>query len=119
MWRRRPKAGSWTTGPPEIASKPQYPVTLPCQRSPRDRIHCHREPPFILHPARPSQVLPLPSSSAGIIFSNNKEWLEVRRFALSTLRNFGMGKRSIEERILEETEFLLEDIDKTKGKVLL
>ncbi|XP_075278893.1 cytochrome P450 2C19-like [Opisthocomus hoazin] len=51
----------------------------------------------------------------GIIFSNNKEWLEVRRFALSTLRNFGMGKRSIEERILEETEFLLEDIDKTKG----
>ncbi|XP_009866671.1 PREDICTED: cytochrome P450 2C31-like isoform X3 [Apaloderma vittatum] len=53
--------------------------------------------------------------SAGIIFSNNKEWLEVRRFALTTLRNFGMGKRSIEQRIQEESEHLLEEINKTNG----
>ncbi|NWI62517.1 CP2C8 protein, partial [Todus mexicanus] len=55
------------------------------------------------------------NNGLGIVFSNNKEWLEVRRFALTTLRNFGMGKRTIEERIQEETEYLLEEINKTKG----
>ncbi|KAF1595264.1 Cytochrome P450 2G1, partial [Eudyptes moseleyi] len=61
------------------------------------------------------QVFPLPYSSAGIVFSNNEEWLQVQQLALSTLCNFGMGKRSIEERIQEETEYLLEEINKTKG----
>lgn len=83
----------------------------------RDRIHCHHEPLLISYPVCLRQVFPLLSSSAGIIFSNNELWVHMRRFSLTTLRNFGMGKRSIEERIQEECDYLLEEIDKTKGTV--
>ncbi|KAK6038318.1 hypothetical protein COOONC_24176 [Cooperia oncophora] len=40
----------------------------------------------------------------GIIVTNGPPWLEQRRFALHTLRNFGLGRNIIEERIMYEFE---------------
>uniref|UniRef100_A0A670IR00 Cytochrome P450 2A13-like n=1 Tax=Podarcis muralis TaxID=64176 RepID=A0A670IR00_PODMU len=51
----------------------------------------------------------------GLGFSNGERAKQLRLFSITTLRNFGMGKRSVEERILEETHFLLESLRETKS----
>ncbi|NXL51205.1 CP2DH protein, partial [Podilymbus podiceps] len=43
-------------------------------------------------------------------------WKELRRFTLSTLRNFGMGKKSLEEQVTEEAGFLCSAINSEEGR---
>uniref|UniRef100_A0A8D2L7S2 Cytochrome P450 2F3-like n=1 Tax=Varanus komodoensis TaxID=61221 RepID=A0A8D2L7S2_VARKO len=56
------------------------------------------------------------SKGNGIVYGTGERWRQLRRFAISTLKNFGMGKRSIEQRMKEEAQFLVAEFRKTQGK---
>ena len=51
----------------------------------------------------------------GILFSNGDNWKEMRRFTLTNLRDYGMGKKTAEDKILEECHYLIEVLEKHKG----
>ncbi|XP_073405322.1 cytochrome P450 2G1-like [Dendrobates tinctorius] len=52
----------------------------------------------------------------GLIVSEGHRWRQLKRFTLTTLRNFGVGKRTIEDRIKEECSFLVEELTSHKGR---
>ncbi|XP_071343743.1 cytochrome P450 2J4-like isoform X2 [Trachinotus anak] len=52
----------------------------------------------------------------GIIFTNGHLWKQQRRFALFTLKYFGVGKKSLESSIQDEFIFMSKEIANHKGK---
>ncbi|KAM9840314.1 uncharacterized protein ACBR49_015718 [Aulostomus maculatus] len=53
----------------------------------------------------------------GVLWSNGDSWKEMRRFALTNLRDFGMGRKACEDKIIEESERLIEVLKKFNGEV--
>ncbi|CAL8334319.1 unnamed protein product [Boreogadus saida] len=51
----------------------------------------------------------------GLAISNGERWKQLRRFTLSTLRDFGMGRKGMEEWIKEESRHLVDRISSTKA----
>ncbi|XP_062266922.1 cytochrome P450 2K1-like [Platichthys flesus] len=66
-----------------------------------------RDPMFIMQEA---------SGGHGVIWSNGDAWKEMRRFALTNLRDYGMGKKASEDKIIEECQYLAEVFTKFKGE---
>ncbi|XP_043574703.1 cytochrome P450 2J6-like isoform X1 [Chiloscyllium plagiosum] len=53
----------------------------------------------------------------GIVFAKyGRWWKEQRKFSLLTLRNFGLRKKSLETRIVEEAGFLNKEFENAKGR---
>ena len=46
----------------------------------------------------------------GVIFTEGPKWRETRRFSLHILRDFGLGKNLMQERVLGEVSALIEGI---------
>lgn len=49
------------------------------------------------------------------MFSNGQEWVAGRKFTVAALKDFGVGSKSIEERIHEETRYLVDFFSKSQN----
>ncbi|XP_073724769.1 cytochrome P450 2D15 isoform X2 [Misgurnus anguillicaudatus] len=59
------------------------------------------------------------TENKGVIFADyGPGWKEHRRFALMTLRNFGLGKQTMEERILGEISHIVACLEENAGRTV-
>ncbi|XP_075686415.1 cytochrome P450 2W1-like [Rhinoderma darwinii] len=52
----------------------------------------------------------------GVFFASGEMWRTTRRFTMSSMRNLGMGKKLIEDKIIEELQFLRYKIESYTGQ---
>ncbi|NWX04267.1 CP2BJ protein, partial [Caloenas nicobarica] len=59
------------------------------------------------------------SKNYGFLSNDEEKWRELRRFTLSTLRDFGMGKNSMSQRVQEEVQHLVKQLEKLEGSTFV
>nr|XP_055051836.1 cytochrome P450 2C20-like isoform X1 [Misgurnus anguillicaudatus] len=52
----------------------------------------------------------------GLVISNGERWRQLRRFTLTTLRDFGMGRKRMEQWIQEESRHFVKSFEETKSE---
>lgn len=56
------------------------------------------------------------SDGIGVLWHSGNQWKVLRRFTLQTLRDFGVGKTSIEEKIFEEIDAASKEFETLQGR---
>ena len=65
---------------------------------------------------RPKMLFAELTDAYGVSTISGEPWLELRRFCISALRNFGIGKSSFEEKIVIEAEEVVKKMNAYDGK---
>ena len=78
-----------------------------------NRTTCHHT--FSNDSPSVTSVSPL-TPVAGIVFTEGEVWREHRRFTMSCLRDFGMGKVCLEPKLHEEARYFLTEVAQHAGK---
>ncbi|XP_038058684.1 cytochrome P450 2J6-like [Patiria miniata] len=65
---------------------------------------------------RPKMYLAELFKTEGVLMASGQPWIELRRFCLTVLRSFGVGKTSFEEKVGTEAEELMKEMSAFNGK---
>lgn len=51
----------------------------------------------------------------GILFANGETWKEMRHFAHTNLQDMLMVRKVVEEKVMEESQYLIQGVEEHKG----